>query len=551
MSHRKIVVVGGVAGGASAAAKARREDEHAEITVLERGPYISFANCGLPYYIAGEIKNRDKLLIMTPEKFEDKYNVNVKVNHEVVLIDRANKSVEVCQKDTGERFWLKYDKLILSQGAQPLRPPIPGIEQDHVFTLRDINDMDRIDGYISANKPKSAVVIGGGFIGLEMAEAFAKRKLDVHLVEFAPHVLPQIDEPLAKEFQNRITQHGLNLYTSKKAVSIDATQVELDDGSKVPADLVLVSAGVRPEVELAKKAGLDIGVTGGVKVNARLQTSDSDIFAVGDAAETLHQLTGQRVRMALAGPANRQGRIAGANAVGCHLAYKGSLGTAIVRYEDTTVAMVGINSLQAEKLGYSFHTSTTRDSSHAGYYPGAEMMVIRLLVEDGSGRIMGAQIMGGDGVDKRADVLATAIYSRLSVFDLENLDLSYAPPFGSAQDPVNTAGFVASHIVKGEVNTYIPSAESKLDEAYVMDVREPAELEKFGRLKGAVNIPLSQIRRSLSKIPKDKDVIVYCQKGLRGYVATKILQGHGYERASNLMGGFLMAMSVGMEVEAS
>ena len=446
----KILIVGGVAGGASAAARARRVDESAEITIFERGPYISFANCGLPYHIAGEIEDRSKLLIMTPEKRWTRSHVEVHVNHEVLSIDRPAKTIRVRNTDGSEQDFC-YDKLILSQGAKPIVPAIPGADLPNVFTLRDVPDMDRILAFLDSRKPGTAAIIGGGFIGLEMAEAFHRRGIRVTVIEKLPQILPVLDRDMALHLENCVRGDKFAVMTGAEARSFSAEGVELTDGTFVPAELILLSVGVRAEVELARRAGLEIGVTGGVKVTARMESSDPDIYAVGDAAETTHMLTGARTRIPLAGPANRQGRIAGANAAGGHFLYTGALGTSIVRVLHMTAGFTGLNSVQTAKAGFSFFTSVTVDPNHAGYYPGSSPMRIKVVAEEGTGRLLGAQIVGEDGVDKRTDVLATAIAGKMTVFDIESLDLAYAPPFGSANDPVNTAGYVADHIVRGDV----------------------------------------------------------------------------------------------------
>ena len=538
-TSRRILVVGGVAGGASAAARARRVDESAEIHVFERGPFISFANCGLPYYIAGEITDRTSLIVMTPERFWSRSRIHAHVQHEVISIDRAAKTICV-QGPDGARREERYDRLILSQGAQPIIPPIPGVDLPHVFTLRDIPDMDRIAAFITENSPRRAVVIGGGFIGLEMAEAFHRRGMHVTVVERYPHILPLLDTDMAAQLQNTTNRADFDFRVEASATAFTASGVELADGTTLPADLILLSVGVKAEVGLARAAGLEIGTTGGVKTNGRMESSDPNIYAVGDAAETMHALTGARARIALAGPANRQGRIAGTNAAGGRLIYPVALGTSIVRVLETTVGFTGLNSAQAAAAGYSFFSSLTRDNSHAHYYPGATPVMIKVIAEEGTGRLLGAQVLGRNGVDKRTDVLATAIAGKMSVFDLETLDLAYSPPFGSANDPVNTAGFVAAHIARGDIATLGPETWRPSGE-YLLDVRDPDELEEFGRLTGAVNIPLAELRDRLGELPQDRRIVTFCQKGQRGYLAACALLGSGFENVANLRGGFLQA----------
>jgi NADPH-dependent 2,4-dienoyl-CoA reductase/sulfur reductase-like enzyme/rhodanese-related sulfurtransferase len=539
MTVRRIVIVGGVAGGASAAARARRVDESAEIHIFERGHYSSFANCGLPYHIAGEIRDRSELLIMTPEKMWVRSRVHVHLNHEVLSIDRIGKTIRVRRSDGCEED-LPYDKLILSQGAKPIVPPIPGADLPNVFTLRDVPDMDRIIAFVDSRQPKTAAVIGGGFIGLEMAEAFHRRGMKVTVIEKLPHILPLLDRDMAMHLQNRVRGNDFAIMTGTEAKSFSPKAVELADGAIVPAELILLSVGVRAEVELARQAGIEIGVTGGVKVNARMESSDPDIYAVGDAAETTHMLTGARTRIPLAGPANRQGRIAGANAAGGHYLYPGALGTSIVRVLHMTAGFAGLNSAQATKAGFSFFTSVTIDPNHAGYYPGSRPMTIKIVAEEGTGRLLGAQIVGEEGVDKRTDVLATAIAGKMTVFDLESLDLAYSPPFGSANDPVNIAGFVADHIVRGDVATISPE-DWKPNGEFLLDVRETSEAAESGLLRNAVNIPLGELRDRLAELPRDRRILVYCQKGQRGYLAVCALKGRGFEDVVNLRGGFALA----------
>jgi NADPH-dependent 2,4-dienoyl-CoA reductase/sulfur reductase-like enzyme/rhodanese-related sulfurtransferase len=536
---RRIVIVGGVAGGASAAARARRVDESAQIHIFERGPYISFANCGLPYHIAGEIEDRSKLLIMTPEKMWVRSRIHVHVNHEVLSIDRTEKTIRVRSGDGTEED-VPYDKLILSQGARPIVPPIAGADLPNIFTLRDVPDMDRILAFVDARRPATAAVIGGGFIGLETAEAFHRRGIRVTVIEKLPHILPLLDRDMALHLENSVRGDNFTILTDAEAKSFSSKGVELADGSFVPAELILLSVGVRAEVELAKTAGLEIGVTGGVKVNPRMESSDPDIYAVGDAAETTHMLTGARTRIPLAGPANRQGRIAGANAAGSHFLYAGALGTSIVRVLHRTAGFTGLNSAQAAKAGFSFFSSVTVDPNHAGYYPGSRPMTIKIIAEDGTGRLLGAQIVGEEGVDKRIDVFATAITGKMTVFDLESLDLAYAPPFGSANDPVNTAGFVADHIVRGDVTTVSPE-DWKPNGEFLLDVREIGEVTASGCLRNAVHIPLGELRDRLGELPHDRRILVYCQKGQRGYLAACTLQGSGFEDVANLRGGFAQA----------
>jgi NADPH-dependent 2,4-dienoyl-CoA reductase/sulfur reductase-like enzyme/rhodanese-related sulfurtransferase len=548
-SKRRILIVGGVAGGASAAAKARRVSESAEIHVFERGPYISFANCGLPYHIAGEIPDRQQLVVMTPERFKARSEIFAHTGHEVLAIHRDRKTITVSGRG-GEEREERYDKLVLSQGARPFVPELPGVDLPHVFTLRDIPDMDRIVEEIQTRQPRRAVVIGGGFIGLEMAEAFIHRGMQVTVVEKNPRILPLMDADMSLHLQEALSKEALAFRFNATVTGFTADGVTIEGGPDLPADIVLLSAGVRAEVELAKQAGLEIGPTGGVRTNGRMQTSDPDIYAVGDAAETIHVVSGARARIALAGPANRQGRVAGANAAGGRLNFPGVLGTSIVRILNMTAGFTGLSSKQAGAAGFSFFTSLTRDWSHAHYYPGAASVLIKLIAEEGTGRLLGAQVVGQKGVDKRVDALATAITARMSVFDLESLDLAYAPPFGSANDPVNVAGFVAGHIVRGDIATVAPESWRPSGELLV-DVRDADELAEWGRLVGAVHIPLTALRERCGELPADRQLVTYCQKGQRGYLAACALQGLGFERVSNLRGGFLQARLNGLPIEGA
>jgi NADPH-dependent 2,4-dienoyl-CoA reductase/sulfur reductase-like enzyme/rhodanese-related sulfurtransferase len=461
------------------------------------------------------------------------------VSHEVLSIDRCGKTIRLRRGDGSEEDF-PYDKLILSQGAKPIVPPIPGADLPNVLTLRDVPDMDRIVAFVDSRQPKTAAIIGGGFIGLEMAEAFHRRGMQVTVIEKLPHILPLLDHDMALHLERRVGGSDFAILNGTEAKSFSLNGVELADGALVPAELILLSVGVRAEIDLAKRAGLEIGVTGGVRVNARMESSDPDIYAVGDAAETTHMLTGARTRIPLAGPANRQGRIAGANAAGEHFVYPGALGTSIVRVLHMTAAFTGLNSAQAAKAGFSFFTSATRDQNHAAYYPGSKPLIIKIVAEDGTGRLLGAQIVGEDGVDKRIDILATAIAGKMTVFDLESLDLAYSPPFGSANDPVNTAAFVASHIVRGDVETVSPE-DWKPDGEFLLDVREREEAIESGLLPNAVNIPLGELRGRMGELPLDRRILVYCEKGQRGYLAACALKGNGFDGVTNLRGGFAQA----------
>jgi NADPH-dependent 2,4-dienoyl-CoA reductase/sulfur reductase-like enzyme/rhodanese-related sulfurtransferase len=537
----KLVIVGGVAGGASAATRARRLSEEAQIVLIERGSAISFANCGMPYYVGQEITTREKLLVAKPELLRDRFKIDVRTLTEVVAIDRATRTLRLRPALGGPESTESYDKLILSPGASPIRPAMPGIDHPCIFTLRTLNDMDRIRAVVDKGA-RRAVVIGAGFIGLEMTENFAHRGLDVDVIELQPQVLPTLDAEMTTPIVETLRGRGVKVHLSRSAKSFEVdgagVQVILDGGQRLAADLVLLGIGVQPDNVLAVRAGLEIGVRGGNKTNAHLQTSDPDIYAVGDAIETVDFITGQPAQIPLAGPANRQGRIAADHIFGRHAVYRGTQGTAIVRVFETVAAMTGAAEKTLARLGTPFQKAYIHPAQHAGYYPGATPMTIKILFEPASGKILGAQAVGRDGVDKRIDVLAVAIQAGMTVFDLEEMELCYAPPFGSAKDPVNMAGFVASNLLRGEhpqiyAERFVPEATAG---TYILDVRTPTEFDA-GHIDHAVNIPVDQLRGRLDELPTDRPIHVYCQVGQRGYIATRILQQCGYQ-VVNLSGGF-------------
>ena len=539
----KIIIIGGVAGGATAAARARRIDETAEIVLFERGEYISFANCGLPYYIGNVIKNRDDLLVTTPEMLSSRYRIDIRTFSEVTAIDRQHKKVHILHTESGKTYSEPYDKVILSPGAEPLRPPLPGIEAENIFNIRNIPDTDRIKTYIHHQNPKTALIVGGGFIGLEMAENLAKIGLNTTIVEMLDQVMPPLDFEMAAIVHAHLKENGVGLDLGNQVMSFeqDGGGVRVHTKQKPPGtyDLVILSIGVKPENALATSAGLAIGERGGIIVNASMQTSDPDIYAVGDASETKDFVTGHATMTPLAGPANKQGRIAAENALGRKTFFKGTQGTAIVKVFKTTVAVTGASEKTLKQRDIPFLTSYTHSTSHAGYYPGAQIMAIKLLFSPGSGRILGAQIVGEDGVDKRIDVLATAIRGQMSVFDLEDLELAYAPPYGSAKDPVNIAGFVASNLIKGDLqNTYWNDLEALDPETNILiDLREDIELKESGKIKSALHIPLNNLREKLTELDKAKQYVLYCAVGLRGYIGYRIMIQHGF-KVSNLAGGY-------------
>ena len=538
---KRIVIVGGVAGGASCAARARRLSETAEIVIYERGHDVSFANCGMPYHIGLEITDRSKLLVQTPRSMARRFNIDVRVRHEVLSIDPAARKLTVRNLDTGQEFTDRYDSLVLSPGAQPIRPPIPGADTEGVFTLRSLNDMDAIKQIIDDSSPARAVVVGGGYIGLEMTEALGRRGVEVTLVELASQVFAAADFEMTAPIQQQLTLHGVDLRLETSVDSIkrngNSLAVALSTGESVDCGLIILAIGVKPEVSLARDAGLEIGQTGGIAVDEHMRTSHANIFAVGDAVQTTHLVGGHDVTIPLAGPANRQGRIAADNIFGRDSIYRHTQGTAICKIFDQTIAMTGLSEKLANKLSLPCEKVYVHPLSHAGYYPGAASISLKLLFDPTDGRILGAQAVGADGVDKRIDVIATAIRAGLTVRDLCDLELCYAPPYGSARDPVNYAGFVASNVLDGDVA--ICHSEDMLsagDDKLLLDVRTPAEVEA-GTIGQAVNIPLDQLRSRIDELPADKELFAFCAAGLRGYLACRILSQHGL-KCRNLSGGY-------------
>lgn len=542
MYPKKILIVGGVAGGASTAARLRRMDEEAEIVLFERGEYISFANCGLPYYVGDIIKDREALLVQTPQGMSRRFNIDVRVNSEVIHIDSYKKQVEVLDHVTGITYDESYDRLVLSPGANPIKPSIPGIDRENVFVVRNIPDTFRITNYIQRYSPKKAAVIGGGFIGLEMAENLMLKGLDVSLIEMANQVMPPIDYDMAAFVHPYMKQKGIRLYLSDGAQEIkhnnNKTIIKLRSGEQVEADLIVLAIGVKPDVTLAKDAALEIGPTGGIRVDKYLRTSDPDIYAIGDAVEVMDFVNGHPAVIPLAGPANKQGRIVANNICGIEDAYDGTQGTSIVKLFDMVIASTGNNEKILKKYDIPYIRSYTHSPSHAGYYPGAGLVSIKLLFRSDDGRILGAQIIGSDGVDKRIDVLSTAIRAGLTVYDLEELELAYAPPFSSAKDPVNMAGYVAANILKGDHPViYWDEIDDLTDEQVIVDVRTGAEYGQ-GAIPGAWNIPLDTLRDRIDELPRDKEIIIYCRVGLRGYLAARILMQNGF-KVRNLSGGYI------------
>lgn len=539
----KHIIIGGVAGGATAAARIRRADEGAEIVMLERGKYISYANCGLPYYIGGVISDRERLFVQTPESFGKRFNIDVRVENEVVEIQPKEHTVTIRRKD-GSQYKEIYDKLLLSPGASPVRPPLPGIDSEGIFTLRNVNDTDRIKTYLTTKSVKRAVVVGAGFIGLEMAENLHHAGVDVSVVEMGNQVMAPVDFSIAAHLHQHLTQKGVSLYLEQAVAAFERKgseiRVMLKSGETIVADMVILSIGVRPETTLAKAAGLRIGETGGIWVDEYLQTSEADIYAVGDAIEFPHPITGKPWLNYLANPANRQGRIVADNMVeGNRYAYEGAIGTAIAKVFDMTVASTGLAAKRLKQLGMEYAVSVTHSGSHAGYYPDALPLTVKLVFHPKTGKLYGAQSVGYDGVDKRIDQIALLIKQGGTVYDLIRLEHAYAPPFSSAKDPIAIAGYVASNIISGAMPAITWRELLATDRSGVMllDVRTDEEFS-FGSLPGAVNIPLDDLRERMQELPKDKEIIVFCAVGLRGYLAQRILRGHGYTAVRNLIGGY-------------
>ena len=539
----KHIIIGGVAGGATAAARIRRADEKAEIVMLEKGKYISYANCGLPYYIGGIIDDRELLFVQTPESFSRRFRVDVRTENEAILIDPKQKVLTVRRID-GSTYVEGYDKLLLSPGASPVRPPLEGIDLPGIFTLRNVEDTDRIKQYLTSRKISRAVVVGAGFIGLEMAENLHHAGAKVSIVEMGNQVMAPVDFSTASHIHQHLKQKGVCVYLEHSVERFEqkgsGIEVFFADGKSLEADMVLLSIGVRPETSLARATGLKIGGTGGIWVDEFLETSAKDIYAVGDAIEYPHPLTGKPWLNYLANPANRQGRIVADNMVwGNKEKYEGAIGTSVAKVFDMTVASTGLSAKRLKQLGISATSSITHSGSHAAYYPGALTLTLKLTFDPVNGKLYGAQGVGYEGVDKRIDQLALLIKQGGTIFDLIKTEHAYAPPYSSAKDPLAIAGYVASNIVSGvmPVISWRDLKEMKSGEVLLLDVRTPEEFS-FGAIKGAVNIPLDDIRERLSEIPKDKDIVLYCAVGLRGYLALKILAGNGYSRVKNLSGGY-------------
>lgn len=543
----KTVIIGGVAGGASAAARLRRLDEHAQIIILERGEYVSFANCGLPYYIGGVITDKEDLTLQTPESFKNRFNIDVRINNEAVEIEPEKKSVTAKNIKTGEIYTESYDRLILSPGAEPIKPNIDGIQSDIVFTLRNIPDTLKIKEYIDTHNPKSAVVIGGGYIGVEMAENLKEAGLDVTIVELADHLIAPLDFDMASDVHRYLKQKGIKLCLENAVKAIDKNTVILQNTS-IKTDLILMSVGVRPETSLAKKCGIETNRRGSIIVNSRMQTNISDIYAIGDAVEVENFVSKAPAFIALAGPANKQGRIAADNIAGISSEYTGTQGSSVLKLFEMTVAATGLNESGAKAAEIDYDKTYVYLGSHASYYPGSTFMSVKALWDKKTLKIIGAQAVGFEGVDKRMDVLAAAIRFGAKITELKELELCYAPPYSSAKDPVNMLGFAAENVISGRVKQFFWDDVDKLPRdksVTLLDVRTDTEVLQ-GRIDGFMHIPLDVLRENLDKIPKDRDVYVHCYSGLRSYIACCILKGYGYN-CYNLAGGYRLYESVANE----
>ena len=539
----KVLIVGGVAGGATAAARIRRLDEHAQITVFERSGYISYANCGLPYYIGGVIEDAEDLTLQTPESFKQRFNIEMKVHHEVTALHPERKTVSVKNLETGEEWDEAYDKLLLSPGAKPISPRFSGIDLDGIFTLRTVEDTLRIKEYIDQKQPRRVVLAGGGFIGLELAENLRERGLEVTVVQLQNQLMTPFDADMASFIHAEMRRHGVNLLLGTAVEGFEKTKdglrVLVSGKAPIDTDFAVMALGVSPETALAKAAGLKLGLKESILVNDRMETSAADIYAVGDAVQVSHFVTGEDALISLAGPANKQGRIAADNICGKDSRYTGSLGSSVIKVFDLTAAVTGLSETAAKRAGLDADTVILSPMSHAGYYPGGKVMTMKIVFEKDTYRLLGAQIVGYDGVDKRIDVLATAIRAGMKATELKDLELAYAPPYSSAKDPVNMAGFIIDNIANGVLKQWhLADLENLPKDGSVirLDTRTPAEYSR-GHIAGFVNIPVDELRERLGELERGKPVYVICQSGLRSYIASRILEGNGFE-AYNFAGGF-------------
>ena len=549
----KVLIIGGVAGGASAAARLRRLNETAEIIIIERSGFISYANCGLPYYIGGDIKRKEALTLQTPNSFFNRFNIDVRVNQEAYEIDRENKKVYIKNLINNEIYEESYDKLILAPGAKPFIPDIKGIYNDKVFTLRNVEDTFKIKEFIDSNNPKKATVIGGGFIGLEMAENLVKLGVEVTIIEKSNHVLGNIDNDIASVLHNYMRNNNINLLLNRSVLEIEEQEeliLKLDNNECIQSNMIILASGVIPESTLAKKAGLELGIKDAIITNAQMQTSDPNIYAVGDAVQVKNFITNQDALISLAGPANKQGRIAADNICGINKQYKGSIGSSILKMFDMTIASTGLSKEMADRCGVESDYVILTSASHATYYPGAQNMYVKVLFEKNSGIIIGGQIIGFNGVDKRIDVLATAIKGKFDAYELSELDLAYAPPYSSAKDPINMAGFAITNILDGLVEqVHWEDVNNVSSDVVIIDARTDVEFQR-GHLENVIHIPLDSLRERINEIPKDKTIYVYCHSGLRSYLFCRILKQKGY-KCFNVSSGYGFYQNMMLDKEMS
>ena len=535
----KVVIIGGVAGGATTATRLRRLDENAEIILFERGEHISFANCGLPYYIGDVIKNEDDLLVQTPEKFKERFNIDVRIKQEVIKIDKENKQVEIRKNDTGETYFEIYDKLVLSPGAEPINP-FKEVKSDRIFTIRNVNDAEKVKTFIENNNPQSAVIVGGGYIGVEMAENLSEYNMEVSIVEKAPHLISIIDDDMAHFVHKEVKKHGVKLYLNQGVNKIEEQGKLLLtlDNEKIETDLVILCIGVKPESKLAKKAGLNLNEKGAIIVNNKMQTSDENIYALGDAVEVQNIITGARSGIALAGPANRQARIVANNIEGITSTYDGFIGSSILKIFNYSLGIVGLSEKVCKTLGIPYKIMIISPYSHATYYPGAKMITIKAIYNSETSQILGAYVWGKASVDKITDILSVAIQTKMKAADLSALELCYAPPFSSAKSPVNILGNAIENEMNDLVDTISVEELKDKENPYILDVRTVEEYN-LSHIDGAINIPLDELRENLEKLDKSKEIIVHCHSGLRSYLACRILRQKGYN-VKNLIGGYIM-----------
>ena len=553
----KVVIIGGVAGGATAAARIRRLDENADIVVFEKTGYISYANCGLPYYIGGVIEDEAELTLQTPASFWQRFRIDMRVNHEVIKIDSDRKTVEVRNLISGDVFEESYDKLLISTGASPVKPELPGMDDDRFLSLRTVEDTFKIRKYVDDNKPKSAVIIGGGFIGVEVAENLREMGMDVTIVQRPDQLMNPFDRDMASFIHGEMRRHGVELKLGRNVEGFERSDVGkensgyemikvlLDDGSFINTDMVVMAIGVVPDSRIAKEAGLETGIKGSIVVNDRMETSKPNIYAVGDAVEVKHFITGQKALISLAGPANKQGRIAADNICGGDSVFKGSQGSSVIKIFDMTAASTGINEKTAKAQGIDYDKVYLAPMSHAGYYPGGSIMSMKVIFEKGTYKLLGAQITGYEGVDKRIDVLATAMHAGLSALCLKDLDLAYAPPYSSAKDPVNMAGFMIDNIAEGRLKQFFWDEADSLPRdgsVVLLDCRTPEEYS-YGHMEGFINIPVDELRSRIDELPNGKPIYVHCQSGLRSYIGCRILEGNGFD-CYNLSGGYRLYEAV-------